>query len=181
MLWAVPVVVDPAPLAVTGYALGVMGTLAASVLLLVRYRREPVDDDSASRMPWLLVLIGIGSAVLVGFGAGSVIIGTCFAASIVCLVRWRNGIRIRLVALLLLVIVTVWCIESVHFSGDRNAGQTFGLVLFVAMLPALTAASLWWWDIVRELDRARRAEGKLAAAQERLRLASDLHLSLIHI
>ncbi len=175
MLWAVPVVVDPAPLAVTGYALGVMGTLAASVLLLVRYRREPVDDDSASRMPWLLVLIGIGSAVLVGFGAGSVIIGTCFAASIVCLVRWRNGIRIRLVALLLLVIVTVWCIESVHFSGDRNAGQTFGLVLFVAMLPALTAASLWWWDIVRELDRARRAEGKLAAAQERLRLASDLH------
>nr|WP_244630677.1 MULTISPECIES: histidine kinase [unclassified Microbacterium] len=43
------------------------------------------------------------------------------------------------------------------------------------MLPPLTATSLWWWDIVRELDRARRAEGRLAAAQERLRLASDLH------
>ncbi len=39
----------------------------------------------------------------------------------------------------------------------------------------MTATSLWWWDIVRELDRARRAEGRLAAAQERLRLAGDLH------
>ncbi|MGC0368190.1 two-component system sensor histidine kinase DesK [Microbacterium sp. SLBN-111] len=175
MLWAVPVVLEPAPLAVTAYALGVAGTLAASVLLLVRYRREPVEDDNASRMPWLLVLVGIASAVLLGFGAGSVILGTCFAASVVCLVRWRNGIRIRLVALLLVVIVTVWYVESVHLSGDRGGNQTFGLVLFVAVHPALTAASLWWWDIVRELDRARRAEGKLAAAQERLRLASDLH------
>ncbi len=43
------------------------------------------------------------------------------------------------------------------------------------MLAPLTATSLWWWDIVRELDRARRAEGRLAAAQERLRLAGDLH------
>lgn len=175
--WAFPLVLDPVllpgPLAIAVYAVGGAGAIAVSVLLLLRYRREPVDDGET--LPWLLVLAGIASSALVGLGAGSLILGTCFAAYFVCLVRWSGGIRLRLVALLVLVILGVWYLDTAYLVGDRDGLSVFGLVLFVAMLPALTAASLWWWDIVRELDRARRAEGKLAAAQERLRLANDLH------
>jgi two-component system sensor histidine kinase DesK len=173
IMWAFPAVLDPAPLlgplAVAFYAVGGVATITVSFLLLLRYRREPVDDGET--LPWA----GIASAALVGFGAGSLILGTCLAAYFVCLVRWRNGIRVRLVALLILVIVAVWYVDAAHVMPSRDQAPMFGLVLFVAMIPALTAASLWWWDIVRELDRARRAEGKLAAAQERLRLAGDLH------
>jgi two-component system sensor histidine kinase DesK len=173
IMWAFPAALDPAPLlgplAVAFYAVGGVATITVSFLLLLRYRREPVDDGGT--LPWA----GIASAALVGFGAGSLILGTCFAAYFVCLVRWRNGIRVRLVALLILVIVAVWYVDAAHVMPSRDQAPMFGLVLFVAMIPALTAASLWWWDIVRELDRARRAEGKLAAAQERLRLAGDLH------
>lgn len=173
IMWAFPAVLDPAPLlgplAVAFYAVGGVATITVSFLLLLRYRRDPVDDGET--LPWA----GIASAALVGFGAGSLILGTCLAAYFVCLVRWRNGIRVRLVALLILVIVAVWYVDAAHVMPSRDQAPMFGLVLFVAMIPALTAASLWWWDIVRELDRARRAEGKLAAAQERLRLAGDLH------
>lgn len=179
VVWAFPVAADPVvlsvPFAITVYAVGAAGAIAVSVLLLRSYRREPVDEESPPRMPRLLVLAGIASAALVGFGAGSLILGTCFAAYFLCLMRWRNGIRLRLVALLILVIVAVWYVDAAHVTPRRDQAPMLGLVLFIAMIPALTAASLWWWDIVRELDRARRAEGKLAAAQERLRLAGDLH------
>lgn len=44
-----------------------------------------------------------------------------------------------------------------------------GLVLFI------TLASVWTWDIVVQLDRARRHAAALAVANERLRFAADLH------
>ncbi|MFI7610997.1 histidine kinase [Nonomuraea terrae] len=39
----------------------------------------------------------------------------------------------------------------------------------------MTVSSLWWWDGLVTLDRARASEAKLAATQERLRLATDVH------
>ncbi|WP_244301251.1 sensor histidine kinase [Leucobacter insecticola] len=46
---------------------------------------------------------------------------------------------------------------------------------FAILLPTVTAISLWWWDVVLDLDRARAAEARLAATQERLRVAGDVH------
>ncbi len=112
---------------------------------------------------------------MLGIGAGSVLLAAALAAQALCTVRWRGGIRVRLVALMLVVVIAVWVIEATRLSPDGYISLTFALPLFVTMLAPLTATSLWWWDIVRELDRARRAEGRLAAAQERLRLAGDLH------
>lgn len=156
---------------------GSAGSLASGVLLLIHYRREPLDDgdEPVRRRVWPLVALGIVSAALMGVSAGSLLVGVAFTAQALCLVRWRHGIRLRLVILLVALIVTSWFVDAtrIHPAGYEVSG--FALPLFVTMLAPLTATSLWWWDIVRELDRARRAEGRLAAAQERLRLAGDLH------
>ncbi len=42
-------------------------------------------------------------------------------------------------------------------------------------VPAMTVMSLWWWDVLIALDRARASEARLAATQERLRVATDVH------
>ena len=47
--------------------------------------------------------------------------------------------------------------------------------LLSVTLPPMTVSSLWWWDVLVTLDRARASEAKLAATQERLRLATDVH------
>jgi two-component system sensor histidine kinase DesK len=35
--------------------------------------------------------------------------------------------------------------------------------------------SLWWWDVLIALDRARISEARLASTQERLNVATDVH------
>lgn len=174
--WMIGVFADRPPLVGLLNLLGVAGSMASAVLLLVLYRREPLQDtDDITRRPvWLLVVAGIVAAVAMGTSAGSLLLGIGFAAYTLCLVRWRGGVRLRLAVLSIAVIVAVWLIEVTRLQPEGYA-QVFALPFLVALLPPLTATSLWWWDIVRELDRARRAEGRLAATQERLRLAGDLH------
>lgn len=174
--WTIGVFADGSPPALVLNLLGVLGSMASAILLLALYRREPLQDadDTARRPVWLLVVAGITAAVAMGISAGSLLLGVGFVAQTACLVRWRGGVRLRLAVLSIVVIVAVWLVEVARLQPEGYA-QVFALPFFVALLPPLTATSLWWWDIVRELDRARRAEGKLAAAQERLRLASDLH------
>ncbi len=180
-LWLVEVLVDrggpPLAVALALYAVGAAGSLAAGGTLLVRYRLEPVDaaDGPRRRPTWLLLVASGVSSVLLGIAAGSILFGVAMTAYALCLVRWPSGVRLRLTVLLMVVIVAVWFVEATRIAPDGFGPSLFTSALFVALLTPLTSTSLWWWDIVRELDRARRAEGRLAAAQERLRLASDLH------
>ncbi|MEV8241800.1 histidine kinase [Microbacterium testaceum] len=177
VVWALVLILNEPAWITALYVVGAAGSVASAILLLVHYRREPLDDGdvSARRPVWPWVLAGSASAVLAGAAAGSLLLGTVLVAQSLCLVRWRAGIRLRLVVLLTVVIIAAWIIEVTRLNPDGYVAQIVGMGIFIAMLPPLTATSLWWWDIVRELDRARRAEGRLAAAQERLRLASDLH------
>lgn len=178
VIWAIAVVLDGTPLAIVLYLIGAVGATASAVLLLIRYRLEPLDDDvdaAASRPIWPLVAAGVVSGAVAGAAVGSLLLAVALAAQALCLVRWRAGIRLRLVMLLIVVIVAAWIVDATRLNPGGYVAAIFGLALFIAMLPPLSATSLWWWDIVRELDRARRAEGRLAAAQERLRLAGDLH------
>ncbi len=178
VIWAIVVVIDGTPLAIALYLIGAVGATASAVLLLIRYRLEPLDDDvdaAVSRPIWPLVAAGVVSGAVAGAAVGSLLLAVVLAAQALCLVRWRAGIRLRLVMLLIVVIVAAWIVDATRLNPGGYVAAIFGLALFIAMLPPLSATSLWWWDIVRELDRARRAEGRLAAAQERLRLAGDLH------
>ncbi|WP_378144756.1 sensor histidine kinase [Cnuibacter sp. UC19_7] len=177
VVWALVLVLNEPVLNAVLFLLGAAGSTASAILLLVHYRREPLDEgDTAARRPvWPLVVAGVASAALAGAAAGSLLLGTTLAAQMLCLLRWRSGIRIRLVLLLVALIIAAWVIEATRLGPAGYVARVLAMGVFIAMLPPLSATSLWWWDIVRELDRARRAEGRLAAAQERLRLASDLH------
>jgi two-component system, NarL family, sensor histidine kinase DesK len=55
------------------------------------------------------------------------------------------------------------------------ADRMFIVVLYGAMMPLMLVGGIWWWDVVVQLERSRRASGQLAVAKERLRFASDLH------
>ncbi|MDF0512396.1 histidine kinase [Agromyces sp. H3Y2-19a] len=56
-----------------------------------------------------------------------------------------------------------------------QGSNTFMIGLFAVMLPIMLLTSLWWWEVVVQLDRNRRTAAELAVTQERLRFASDLH------
>jgi len=176
-VWALLVALGEPPLVTVLYLVGAAGSTASAILLLIHYRREPLDEGDAIgvRPVWPAVVAGVVSGALAGAAAGSLLLAVALAAQALCLLRWRVGIRLRLVVLLIAVIVAAWIIEVARLNPTGYIADVFGVGLFTAMLPPLSATSLWWWDIVRELDRARRVEGRLAAAQERLHLANDLH------
>ncbi len=178
-LWALLVrtrLEDPA--VIVGYAVGSIAVLVSSVVLLVRYRTDG-DVGEADRPPRLRrflswpVLLGVGGSVLLGAATVSVLFGASVLATILCLVRWGPGIRWRGVILVEAALVALWFAERARLEGAGSL--TFALLVFGVALPASIALSLWSWDVVLELDRARATESRLAATQERLRLAGELH------
>lgn len=56
-----------------------------------------------------------------------------------------------------------------------TGGSVWAISIYALTLPFMLLSSLWWWEIVVELDRHRRSAAELAVTQERLRFASDLH------
>lgn len=58
---------------------------------------------------------------------------------------------------------------------DADSANNPILITYAALLPLMVLLSLWWWDLVVELDRHRRSAAELAIAKERLRFAADLH------
>lgn len=177
--WLVPTITGGAALQVAVYLAAAAVSLASSVPLLARYGRRRIDDaDEGERFSptvlWSLTAAA-GAAAVAGVIAGSVLAGAALVALAVVLLRWRSGVRLRLVVGLTLLLVAIWIVEPA-LTG-RNVGDEVDLVynLFSVLLPPTAVLCLWWWDIVLALDEARAAEGRLAAAQERLRLAGDLH------
>lgn len=170
--------VRPGPLPV-GWAAalflaGSVASVAGAVALLIRYRRDGEDDDAPRRTPWPLAA-ALAGAALVGVATASPLLGAGLAGFALCLVRWRGGVRRNLAIVLLFALAALAVIEGGSDPANRVEGIVVPVAFFAVVIGPLSAVSLWWWDIVRELDRARAAEGRLAAAQERLRLASDLH------
>jgi two-component system, NarL family, sensor histidine kinase DesK len=166
------------PAVIVGYAVGSIAVLVSTVVLLVRYRADG-DVGEADRPPRLRrflswpVLLGTGGSVLLGAATVSVLFGASVLATILCLVRWGPGIRWRGVILVEAALVALWFAERARLEGAGSL--TFALLVFGVALPASIALSLWSWDVVLELDRARATESRLAATQERLRLAGELH------
>ncbi|MCK6081691.1 histidine kinase [Microbacterium sp. EYE_5] len=165
------------PVTLVGFISLSAALVAATVLLLVRYRRDGDLDErdrpsGRRRFLSLPVVLGVLASILLGVVCGSILFAASLIGSTLCLVRWGPGIRWRGVVLLEVSLVLLWFLDLASAAPGSDA---FVLAFFAVLLPLTQALSLWSWDVVLELDRARRTEARLAAVQERLRLAGELH------
>jgi len=153
---------------------------ASSVPLLMQYRHR--DDTAGPVAGWRSIIIPI--AIAVAFGAicgvitGLWLFGVMPIVQTLMLLNWPRGIRLRLLIVSAAVLAALWFIDWRMSMGDEGPEANrlwwvFGV--FAIGLPATTVLSLWWWDVLVTLDRARAAEARLGATQERLRVATDVH------
>ena len=180
-VWLVPLLVgDSAPWRPAAYLLGAAVWIAVFAAAALGYRR--VDRDAALRLDVRaagLAVLGLAGAAAAGLAVGSVTLPLSLAFVLVTVLPWGRGIRWRVTALLTVLLALCAWLEHdrVTGAGPLSLAPDAALLLFAfaIALPLSIVSMLWWWDIVRELDRARVAEGRLAAAQERLILAGDVH------
>ncbi|UIN30487.1 sensor histidine kinase [Microbacterium binotii] len=176
-VWAIPTWV-------TASAAELVVFVAASVAWLVAFVMTGLDyfrADAAGSRRWVrfaAFALGAAAAIAVGLVTGSITLALALVGALVCTLPWPRGVRARVTGLVTVVLAAVAVIEYLRaVDGEATLvyGPIFVLFMFPVALPITVVSMLWWWDIVRELDRARLTEAKLAATQERLRLASDVH------
>jgi len=181
-VWAVPAVLFPVAWSreVTAVVFGIGAALAlgGGIPLLLSYRRRVSIDAARSQSSAATVLelvaIVVGGAVL-GVATGSLLLPAACVVFGLSLLTWIPGVRLRLIGGLTVLLIVLWVVQGQLYTTAGSAEVVLVHPFFAVSLPLATVASLWWWDVVLELDRARAAESRLAAVQERLRLAGDLH------
>ena len=162
----------------TAVAVGVGGLLwwLATLPPLVGYRHRALDAPLMVRRRHLAPLL---IAAAYGLAAGLVtevwVVGVLPLIQVAMLLNWPPGVRLRVVLAATALLVALSVID-VRVTLGEDLATNWPQVLFLsAILPMVTVSSLWWWDVLVALDRARTSEAKLAATQERLRLATDVH------
>jgi two-component system sensor histidine kinase DesK len=119
---------------------------------------------------WVLGLLQAGF----GFTAAAALWAAMCLIAVLLPVPWRWSL-IALGAVVLFghaVLASALTGAPLAFSVESGAWVTS---IYAVLLPFMLITCLWWWEIVVELDRNRRAAAQLAVAEERLRFASDLH------
>ncbi|GAA4772081.1 sensor histidine kinase [Microbacterium gilvum] len=148
---------------------------ACTIMLLLAYRHR---DAGGALLPARLVPVLVVPLVCAGvmFAAtGSWIAAVGLVAQSLALLNWQRGVRLRVTVGLTLLLVVLGVVDArtaalLTESDVWPVGATFA-----ALLPVMTVTSLWWWDVLLAFDRARVTESRLAATQERLRVATDVH------
>ena len=94
------------------------------------------------------------------------------------LLHWPRFVRARMVLAVTALLAGVLVVDvATAFSEPPFSAHEDPYVagVFSVLLPLTTVLSLWWWDVLMVLDRARVSEARLAATQERLAVATDVH------
>lgn len=159
-------------------AVGLSGLLwvASTLPLLLAYRHR-TDDAPLAR--WRVVLVPM--LVSVAFGAlGGVLSGLWVIAAFpllqaLVLLNWQSGTRLRVVFAATALLIVLCVVDGAVLTANSSRSSWWFLAFYSTFLPAMTVLSLWWWDVLIALDRARASEARLAATQERLRVATDVH------
>ncbi|GAA1931564.1 histidine kinase [Microbacterium aoyamense] len=148
---------------------------AATVMLLLDYRQrtEAAPWARAGRLIAPLA-VSVAFGVVAGLLSGTWVMAALPFAQALVLVNWPSGVRLRLTIAVTVLLGALWFIDTSRLSPAQDSGWwLFGF--YSVVLPALSVASLWWWDVLATIDRARASEARLAATQERLRVATDVH------
>ncbi|MCM3781153.1 sensor histidine kinase [Microbacterium hydrocarbonoxydans] len=174
--WALRVLATPVdPIATVVVGAGGIVWLVSTMVLLSAYRHRV---ENGPGFPWariavpLLVAVAYGAAA--GLAADSWLFGVMPLAQSVVLLNWQRGVRVRVVGLATLVMIGFAFVDGAR--GALGVGIPEWIpTLYAIVIPAMSVSSLWWWDVLVTLDRARASEARLAATQERLRIATDVH------
>lgn len=164
------------PATVIAVGLGGMLWVASTIALLIDYRHR---TDATPLIQWRRQLLPVLVTVAYGLTAGAIsglwVVGALPLLQSLMLLNWQSGVRLRVVLAATVVLVGLVAIDAQR-TGDAEALRVWGVVSsFSMILPGMTVVSLWWWDVLVRLDRARASESRLAATQERLRVATDVH------
>lgn len=146
---------------------------ASTIALLADYRHR-LDAEPGVR--WVRLVLPLLAAVGYGAAAGSVLgswqVALMPVLQSLVLLNWPRGVRYKVVITATIALACLAIADSAFVSGETTPLVP---VVYTAFLPAMTVSSLWWWDVLITLDRARASEARLAATQERLRVATDVH------
>ncbi|MBB5842065.1 two-component system sensor histidine kinase DesK [Conyzicola lurida] len=166
---------DGAVIAVTvGGLLWIVSTLPP--LLAYRHR-----SGEPAAMRWRAVLIPVVIAVAYGVLAFSLsglwLLLVVPLAQSLQLLDWPRTVRLRMVLVATALLVCLWVIDAngAFSAALSNTDGYLASGLLAVIVPLITVLSLWWWDVLIALDRARVSEARLAATQERLSVATDVH------
>ncbi|MBF8193697.1 sensor histidine kinase [Nonomuraea sp. K274] len=162
----------------TAAAVGVGGLVwwLATLRPLLDYRHRTVDTPLVNwRRHLAPLLIAAAYGLAAGLVTGVWVVGVLPVIQVLMLLNWPPGVRLRVVLAATALLVALAVIDVRLTLGPSADTKWFQLISLSVILPAMTVSSLWWWDVLVTLDRARASEAKLAATQERLRLATDVH------
>lgn len=180
-LWSVLLAwLAPSPASALLVIIGGLGWVLASILVLIDYRRCSISDDT---MNWPRIWVALGVAAIFGIAMlwawGLWSIAVLPVVQLLVMLQLPVGVRSRVVLAVTALLTGLVVIDGMALA--RNPDATFDLgswwftAIYMCLTPFMSVFSLWWWDLVVRLDQARAAEARLAATQERLRVATDVH------
>jgi two-component system sensor histidine kinase DesK len=148
-----------------------------STFVLMRDYRQRTEHEQFVPRPLVLVSLVIAACfgLVAGLASGLWLLGVVPLVQTSMFLNWPSGVRLRVVIGATGLLVVLWFIDG-RLVVPPDAGSAWWLSGFFSVsLPAMTVLTLWWWDVLITVDRARASESRLAATQERLRVATDVH------
>ncbi|WP_240740013.1 sensor histidine kinase [Leucobacter triazinivorans] len=149
---------------------------ASTVPLIWRYRDAGASPGAswwAVRVP---LLVATACGVVVGLLSGLWLPVALPLVQSSLLLRWQPGLRVRVTAAACALLGVLWLVDARALGAIVPDAQGAWLLGFFSLfIPVATVLSLWWWDVLVALDRARVSEANLGATRERLRVATDVH------
>lgn len=146
-----------------------------STLLLVTAYRHRGHGDRGLRTARVLLPLAVAFAygMTTGVLTDSWLLAAAPLAGSLALLDWPRGVRFRLVTLVTAVLFVLTFVDAAR--GALGGPSEWMSAAYGVLFPAMAVSSLWWWDVLVTLDTARASEARLAATQERLRVATDVH------
>lgn len=157
-----------------------VGAMVATALLLLPMLAQSLGDFPwlHRRMPSPMALIGAGAAGAIGVAAAVLSPDARLTRLVLLALIWQAGLAlggfIGVAPALLGAGVSAGLVALAEPSSDSGPSIGMAAVAFLVAW-ALIWSTQWYLVTLRNLERAQLREASLAVAEERLRIARDLH------
>lgn len=156
--------------------LGGLVWAGATVPLLLDYRNTAELTAAARRRRAIAPLaVSVAYGVVAFVVSGVWTFGVVPLLAAIVLLTWPPGVRRRITIGVVVVVAALWFVDTRSTLQADSVSSLWLIGFFSIMLPLMSVVSVWWWDVLDTMNRARASEGRLAATQERLRVATDVH------